>query len=320
MISFPTFSLRKAYPSCAHAASRGRYYFFGYGRYDRRMRGIREVPAFAILALSAALAASCTAQDGRRSEAPASPAAKSSPAPAAEAGPALPSGARAALDAALPAEAAREARAKIEASPARFSELLAAALADRAADPMLLYRADKAKALPEGYEPADLVALDGTGLSVGRQGQRLRRPAFEAMRAMDAAARAGGVTLLVSSTYRSYAYQAEVFARNVKESGREAALMVSAEPGHSQHQLGTAIDFGSITDAFAGTKAGRWLLANAPRFGFSLSFPKGMEAVTGYSWESWHYRYIGKAAAAMAEEFFGGAQRHALMFLEAYRG
>jgi zinc D-Ala-D-Ala carboxypeptidase len=256
-----------------------------------------DIPPFLCLVLACSMSASCQARASS-----------------------LPAGALAALDAALPAQAAREARSRIEAAPARFAELLAAAVADRAADPMLLYRVDKGKALPEGYEPADLVALDGAGLSVSKQGHRLRRPAFEAMKAMDAAARAGGVTLLVSSTYRSYDYQVEVFARNVKESGREAALMVSAEPGHSQHQLGTAIDFGSITDAFARTKAGRWLLANAPRFGFSLSFPEGMTAITGYSWESWHYRYVGKAAAAMADEFFAGAQRYALMFLEAYRG
>jgi zinc D-Ala-D-Ala carboxypeptidase len=286
------------------------------------MRGIREARALACAALSAAVIASCSAQGGRGADASASPPGVSGSAGSAAAPklPAAVAGALAALEAALPAEAAREARARIEASSARFAELLAGAVADRAADPMLLYRVDKAKALPEGYEPVDLVALDGTGLSVGRRGLSLRKPAIEAMKAMDAAARAQGIVLLVSSAYRSYSYQVEVFGRNVKESGREAALMVSAEPGHSQHQLGTAIDFGSITDAFAETEAGRWLLAAAPRFGFSLSFPKGMTAVTGYSWESWHYRYVGRSAAAMAEEFFGGAQRYALMFLEAYRG
>lgn len=225
-----------------------------------------------------------------------------------------------ALNAALPPEAARAARARIEAAGARFGELLAAAAADRAADPVLLSLVDRERALPKGYEPADLVGLDGTGLSVGKAGQRLRRPAFEAMKAMDSAARAEGVTLLVSSAYRSFEYQAEVFARNVKESGREAALLVSAEPGHSQHQLGTAIDFGSITDAFARTAASKWLERHAARFGFSLSFPEGMTSITGYSWESWHYRYVGKAAAAMALEYFGGVQRYALAFLEKYRG
>ncbi len=221
-----------------------------------------------------------------------------------------------ALGAALPAAAALEARSRIEAAPERFGELLAAALADRAADLDMLAPLDKARALPEGYAPRDLVALDGTGLSLSRAGHRLARPAFEAMKAMDEAARAEGVTLLVSSAYRSYEYQVEVFSRHVREMGREAALMVSAEPGHSQHQLGTAIDFGSISDAFAETAASRWLEANAARFGFSLSFPKGMTAVTGYDWESWHYRYVGKAAAALQAEYFGGIQLYTLKFLE----
>ena len=118
----------------------------------------------------------------------------------------------------------------------------------------------------------------------------LRNATLRALEEMSAAARAEGVTLLVSSTYRSYEYQTEVFGRNVREMGRAEAEMVSAMPGHSQHQLGTAIDFGSITDAFAETKASRWLANNARRFGFSLSFPKGLTEVTGYKWESWHYR------------------------------
>ncbi|MCE1197115.1 D-alanyl-D-alanine carboxypeptidase family protein, partial [bacterium] len=85
----------------------------------------------------------------------------------------------------------------------------------------------------------------------------------------------------------------------------------------SQHQLGTAADFGSITDEFAGTAAGKWVAANAGRFGFSLSFPKGLEPVTGYLWESWHFRYIGKEAAALQEEYFGGVQHYLIVFLDA---
>jgi zinc D-Ala-D-Ala carboxypeptidase len=227
---------------------------------------------------------------------------------------------RAALAAAaIPAEAKASIRARIDGGSGAFQARLAEALADRRADPMLLYRVDKAKALPEGYAPPDLVSLDGTGLSVSRPGHRLRAAAFRALKAMDAAARAEGVTLLVSSSYRSYEYQVEVFARNVKEAGRAQAEMLSAAPGHSQHQLGEAVDFGSITDAFAQTKASRWLAVNARRFGFSLSFPKGMTEETGYQWESWHYRYIGKAAAALEGEYFGGVQRYLMLFLDELR-
>jgi D-alanyl-D-alanine carboxypeptidase len=136
---------------------------------------------------------------------------------------------------------------------------------------------------------------------------------------MDAAARSEGVVLAISSAYRSYAYQKQVFARNVAEDGLELARRSSAEPGRSQHQLGAAIDFGSIDDSFAETKAGKWLAANARRFGFSPSYPKGMEGLTGYRWESWHYRYVGEEAAALEAEFFGGLQARMIAFMEKYR-
>jgi D-alanyl-D-alanine carboxypeptidase len=216
----------------------------------------------------------------------------------------------------IPAAVKASIRAKIDASPGPFQSYLAEALADRKADTMLLYRVDKSKALPEGYAPADLVGLDKTDLSVSRPGHRLRAAAFSALKTMSEAARTEGIALLVSSAYRSYEYQVDVFARNAKEMGRAQAEMVSALPGHSQHQLGEAVDFGSITDAFAGTKASRWLTVNARKYGFSLSFPKGMTEATGYEWESWHYRYIGKAAAALEGEYFEGVQWYLLLFLE----
>jgi D-alanyl-D-alanine carboxypeptidase len=206
---------------------------------------------------------------------------------------------------------------KIEASSELFAKELAAVQADRKRDPMLLYKVDKAKALPEGFVPPDLVDLDGRPLSLSRQGHRLRREAESALETMDRAARKDGVTLMVSSAYRSYEYQVGLFGRNVKELGRAKAELESAQPGHSQHQLGTAIDFGSITDEFAETRASRWLVANARRFGFTLSFPKGLTAITGYRWESWHYRYIGKAAATMEADYFGGVQEYLLLFLDA---
>jgi zinc D-Ala-D-Ala carboxypeptidase len=228
--------------------------------------------------------------------------------------------ARAALSAAaIPAEAKASIRAKIDAESGDFSALLIKALAERKADPMLLFRVDKAQALPTGYVPADLVGLDGKGFSVSRAGHRLRAAAFQALKAMDAAARAEGITLLVSSSYRSYEYQVEVFGRTVKEMGRARAETVSAAPGHSQHQLGEAVDFGSIDDSFARSKAGIWLAANARRFGFSLSFPKGLSDVTGYAWESWHYRYIGKTAADLEGRYFGGVQQYLMLFLEELR-
>jgi D-alanyl-D-alanine carboxypeptidase len=225
--------------------------------------------------------------------------------------------ARSALErSSIPSEAKKAILAAIDRAPDPFEKYLAGALADRRADPMLLYRVDKPRALPEGYAPADLVALDGTGLSLSRAGHQLREGAFRALKAMDAAARAEGITLLVSSSYRSYAYQVEVWNRGIQADGEAETEASVARPGHSQHQLGTAIDFGSITDAFAKTKAGLWLKANARRFGFSLSYPEGQSQATGYKWESWHYRYIGKSAAAMEGAYFGGMQQYLLLFLD----
>jgi D-alanyl-D-alanine carboxypeptidase len=221
---------------------------------------------------------------------------------------------------ALPGPVAREVVAQAEKDPKRFLNLLAQVEKDEAALPGLLRRVDKAVALPEGFVPPDLVALDGTGLSVSREGHKLRRPAFEALKRMDAAARADAITLLVGSSFRSYAYQVEVYARTVKETGSEAAAdRISARPGHSQHQLGMALDFAPIDEGFAETKASRWLSANAARFGFSLSYPKGFEEVTGYSWESWHYRYIGVAACELQKEYFGDVQEYLLLFMEAWK-
>jgi D-alanyl-D-alanine carboxypeptidase len=183
-------------------------------------------------------------------------------------------------------------------------------------DPFLWRLVDKQHALPEGYEPDDLVTLGSdASYNIGRAGLRLRREAAEALERMARAARADGVTLVVSSTYRSFDYQKEVYERNVRESGQETADRESSRAGFSQHQLGLVVDFGSITDAFAQTAAGRWMLANAPDYGWSLSFPDGYEQITGYRWESWHYRYTGVPLAAFIDKWFDGIQQYALQFI-----
>jgi D-alanyl-D-alanine carboxypeptidase len=143
----------------------------------------------------------------------------------------------------------------------------------------------------------------------------LRRAAAEALEEMAVAAKADGVTLVASSSYRSYDYQVEVYGRVVREMGPEAADRESARPGHSQHQTGLVVDFGSIDDSFAETKAGRWIAANGSRFGWSISFPDGYEEVTGYRWESWHYRYVGRDLAAFIDTWFEGVQQYALQFI-----
>ena len=93
----------------------------------------------------------------------------------------------------------------------------------------------------------------------------------------------------------------------------------SAQPRKSQHQLGLILDFAPIDDSFANTSASAWLLRNASRFGWSLSFPDGYEEVTGYRWESWHYRFVGKDLAAFIDKYFDGIQQYALQFIKAWQ-
>ena len=182
-------------------------------------------------------------------------------------------------------------------------------------DPYTFLLVDKQHALPDGYEPDDLVPLTAGVYRLGREGMFLRRMAEEALREMAAAAAAEGIVLTAGSAYRSAAYQAEVYEREVRTYGREAADRESAQPGKSQHQLGLVVDFSPIDDAFARTPASDWLLRNAARFGWSLSYPDGYEHVTGYRWESWHYRYVGRELAAFINNYFGGIQQYALQFI-----
>jgi D-alanyl-D-alanine carboxypeptidase len=176
----------------------------------------------------------------------------------------------------------------------------------------LLVLVDKTHALAEVYAPSDLVSLARYPLAVTKQGLELSAALIPDLLDMTKAAARDGITLEVSSAYRSYARQAALQEENLKTQSAEEVARTLAPPGHSQHQLGTAIDFGSIETSFAATPAGRWLGAQAWRHGFSLSYPDGEEQVTGYSWEPWHYRYVGRDAAALIHDFFADSQQQFL--------
>ena len=168
----------------------------------------------------------------------------------------------------------------------------------------------------DGNNPAT-----GTSASyvISRNDLSLTPETEKILEVMASDAREEGITLVVSSTYRSYDYQKSIYERNVRLYGQEVTDRESARAGHSQHQLGTAIDFGSITDDFEYTKPGQWLFANAKKYGFSLSFPKGMEPVTGYRYECWHYRYIGVNACNLQEKWFDDVQQYMLEFINYWR-
>ena len=215
-------------------------------------------------------------------------------------------------EAGIPEHHARKVAASVLESPAFIMELIMILQQD----PYTFYLVDKKHPLPDGYEPKDLVPLSS---GLGRDGLYLRGIAADALREMAEAAAAERITLTVGSAYRSAAYQAQVYEREVKAYGKEVADRESAQPGRSQHQLGLTADFAPIDDAFAQTPASQWLLKNAGRFGWSLSFPEGYEEVTGYRWESWHYRYVGKDLAAFINNYFDGIQQYALQFIRAWQ-
>ncbi len=187
-------------------------------------------------------------------------------------------------------------------------------------DLSLYHLTDKKNHLDSSYEPENLVLLTKNEFyNLNRNNLYLRADVEPHLRKMAQAAKSDGITLLVSSTYRSYEYQRQVYNRWVSIDGQELADRYSARPGTSQHQLGAAIDFGSISDDFADTPAGKWMYSHAAEYGWSLSFPQGYEDVTGYMWECWHFRYIGKTACGFQKKWFGDIQQFMLEFIDAWK-
>ena len=152
------------------------------------------------------------------------------------------------------------------------------------------------------YVPTDLVPVGRADIPGSG---KVRRLAIDDLELMASAARAKGKAIAVRSAYRSYQDQEATFAHWVRVSGRTEALKVSARPGHSEHQLGTTIDFRSASSTkapwdytdWATTGPGAWMKANAWRYGFVMSYPKGKSATTCYAYEPWHYRYVGRTLA-----------------------
>jgi zinc D-Ala-D-Ala carboxypeptidase len=157
--------------------------------------------------------------------------------------------------------------------------------------------------IPPSYAPSDLVSTGRAGLNGGFL---VRSVALVDLTAMTKAATAAGAPLQVYSAYRSYRNQVTTFWKWVRVLGSKNALLSSARPGHSEHQLGLAIDFkargGPAPWAYynwaTDTKAGRWMAAHAWQYGFIMSYPVGKTKKTCYGFEPWHYRYVGIEEAA----------------------
>jgi D-alanyl-D-alanine carboxypeptidase len=145
----------------------------------------------------------------------------------------------------------------------------------------------------------------------------VQQAAATALEAMFSAASADGVELRLDSGYRSYTEQTSLYNYYVNVQGQATADEQSARPGHSEHQTGLAVDIGnadatcSVQQCFADTPGGKWLAANAYKYGFLLRYTDAKTAITGFAGEPWHFRYIGKQ---LAEEM----RRKNILTLEEY--
>lgn len=162
---------------------------------------------------------------------------------------------------------------------------------------------NKTHGLEKGYKPADLTAVKYYAADRRAEGRLMRAAAAEAFDSMAEMAKEQGLELVVTTAYRSYDFQAELYEYYVAQDGQAAADRYSAKPGYSEHQTGLAADISSasvgykLTESFADTEEGKWLAENARLFGFIMRYPEGLEETTGYQYEPWHIRYVGCAAA-----------------------
>lgn len=129
---------------------------------------------------------------------------------------------------------------------------------------------------------------------------------------LSSAAAQEGLNIYLSSGFRSYDYQAQIYNNYCARDGQAAADTYSARPGYSEHQTGLAIDVNQIDDSFIGTPEAIWLENHCHEFGFILRYPQGKQDITGYQYESWHIRYVGTdlatqihASGLTLEEYFG---------------
>ena len=141
--------------------------------------------------------------------------------------------------------------------------------------------------LDRSYAPTDLTPVGEAGIAGDGS---VRAFVILDLEALDRAARRAGVSLSVASAYRSYDDQARTFDSLVRAYGEDYAVQSAARPGHSEHQLGTTIDFEG---------GAAWLADNAWRFGFVMSYPLARSPeYTCYKAEPWHFRYLGRDLAA----------------------
>ena len=165
--------------------------------------------------------------------------------------------------------------------------------------------------LDSNYIPNNLELLDN---SYAKSGIYLVKEAKDELEKMITKAREDGMNIRVISAYRSYSYQENLYNNYVKSDGVKMADTYSARAGYSEHQTGLVVDVTRAFDNFnnfENTNEYNWMLENAANYGFILRYPKDKENITTYSFEAWHYRYVGielaqkiKASSLTFDEYY----------------
>lgn len=151
--------------------------------------------------------------------------------------------------------------------------------------------------LEETYEPENLQEISS---QYALNGMKLVSYAKDAFEEMSKAAKKEGLSIVAMSTYRDYNYQTTLYNNYAKQDGKEKADTYSGRPGYSEHQTGLAVDVYNMKESYTNfekTKEFTWMEENAYKYGFILRYPQNKEKETGYEYESWHYRYVGKEIA-----------------------
>ena len=157
--------------------------------------------------------------------------------------------------------------------------------------------------IDETYAPEDIVNIP---IKYAYDNNRLRQIALDKYKELWDAAYADGIKLIINSSYREYSKQQKIYEDYKSWYGEEKANAQAAKPGHSEHQTGLAIDVFStdnqLTGTFKDSKGYEWLKNNAYKYGFIERYPEGKEYLTGYDFESWHWRYVGVEAATTIQK------------------
>lgn len=175
---------------------------------------------------------------------------------------------------------------------------------------------NKYLSMPSDYVPNNLETISS---QCSRSGMRLVSEAREQFETLCSDAKDDGYTIRAMSSYRSYDYQVDLYQRYVDRDGKDAADTYSARPGFSEHQTGLVVDVDnrklSYTQ-FDETQEYGWMKEHAHEYGFIERYPEGKEDITGYSYESWHYRYVGREIATYMKEHDMTFDEYYVQFIE----